>query len=180
MEIDGGVAVRTSTRRRRTLSSANCSSRRFWPRRPRMSVASCSSCSICLRTRWISLDTTPNLCKPASKHMSKDGHSDSEVEKQQRWSVLNLRCWRDHYGSWAWSERRRRWTASAPWRRRGSGGAAVLGGGGDRGEPGGARRGRSRRSAGDAAPLPRPPCLAARRPRGLGRSCNWCRVSRGL
>ena len=27
-----------------------------------MSVASCSSCSICLRTRWISLDTSPNLC----------------------------------------------------------------------------------------------------------------------
>ena len=32
----------------------------LWTRRPHMRMASCSSCSICLRTRWIYLDTTRN------------------------------------------------------------------------------------------------------------------------
>ena len=32
----------------------------LWTQRPHMHVAICSSCSICLRTRWIYLDTTRN------------------------------------------------------------------------------------------------------------------------
>lgn len=74
---------RTSTRRRRTLSSANCSSRRFWPRRPRMSVASCSSCSICLRTRWISLDTSPNLCVIQTNRQANSKVTAQEKGKRQ-------------------------------------------------------------------------------------------------
>jgi hypothetical protein len=122
----------------------------------------------------------PQASKQA-KHISKVTAT-VKGEKEQRWSGLNLRCWRDHYGSWAWGERRRRWTASAPWRRRGRGGAAVLGGVGDRGAPGGARRGRSRRSARDAAPPPRPPCSAAQMkgPEDLAAAGTRRRVSRGL
>ena len=79
----------------------------LWTRRPHMRVASCSSYSICLRTRWIYLTPLGTVAG---------------------------------FGS------------VPPWRRGRV--RAVLIGGGGRGAPGGARRGQSRRSAGDAAPLP--------------------------
>jgi hypothetical protein len=149
--VDGDVALHTSTSRRLTFSSANCSSRRFWPRRPRMSEASCSSSSICLRTRWISLDISPNLFVvhrqkkdvSARSQVAGAGGGENRDETTGGEQVSNLRCRRCHCVSSVWSEGKR-WRASAPWRRRGRGEEEGFGAGGG---PEAAGVGQSHRSA---------------------------------
>uniref|UniRef100_A0A0D9VMM8 Uncharacterized protein n=1 Tax=Leersia perrieri TaxID=77586 RepID=A0A0D9VMM8_9ORYZ len=140
-----------------------------------MRVASCSSSSICLRTRWISFDTSPNRCNSsihpfgARQNQMTITRSNTIIYSYQVERNSSILRWRRcHWVSSSTSseapglKRRRVW---APWRRQGR---VRRGGAGGVARTGAATRdprdGRSRRTAAGAAPPPTTTTMQPPRP----------------